>query len=358
MAGNPERTEKPTARRRSRAREEGQFAQSQELTSAVTVAVALTVLSYTLGTGSGFKGLLSSALSAGIHGDLTYELLIKMMRRTGVFFLTAIAPVVTAAVLASLAVNVVQGSPIFGANITGLKWDRLNPIQGFSRLKAKISPVEWLKVILFASIAFLALWTTMCQFWPRIISLPVGDISGSNELIRTALTRLASTVVTAAVIMAVGDFFVQRWRFEKSLKQTKDEVKEDNKATEGNPAIKRKIRTIQRQRAQRRMMSRIKDADVIVTNPTHYAVALEYKSDKMGAPRVVAKGADFIAQKIKEIARFHEIPTVENVPLARALYRSVELEQEIPVELYKTVAEMLAYVFKIRKRAGTERRPR
>ena len=122
------------------------------------------------------------------------------------------------------------------------------------------------------------------------------------------------------------------------------------KALEGNPAIKGKIRSIQKEAARRRMMSRVKDADVIVTNPTHYAVALEYKPETMAAPRVVAKGRNWLAQKIKEQGREHDIPTVENVPLARALYRSVEVEQEIPMELYKAVAEVLAYVYKIRKR--------
>src|SRR2546430_4506619 len=151
--------------------------------------------------------------------------------------------------------------------------------------------------------------------------------------------------------LAVADFCIQRWRFEESIKQTKAEVKEDMKALEGNPLIKGKIRSIQRETARRRMMSRVKDADVIVTNPTHYAVALEYKSDQMGAPRVIAKGRNLIAQKIKELGREHDIPTVENVPLARALYRSVQIEQEIPLELYKAVAEVLSYVYKIRRRS-------
>ena len=123
------------------------------------------------------------------------------------------------------------------------------------------------------------------------------------------------------------------------------------KALEGNPQIKGKIKSIQREAARRRMMSRVKDADVIVTNPTHYAVALEYKPDKMAAPRVIAKGRNWIAQRIKQLGREHDIPTVENKPLARALYRSVKIEQEIPMELYKAVAEVLAYVFKIRNRS-------
>jgi flagellar biosynthetic protein FlhB len=149
--------------------------------------------------------------------------------------------------------------------------------------------------------------------------------------------------------LAVADFFYQRWRFEESIKQTKAEVKEDMKALEGNPAIKGKIRSIQRQAARRRMLARVKDADVIVTNPTHYAVALEYKPNTMNAPRVIAKGRDRIAEKIKALGREHDIPTVENVPLARALYRLVDIGQDIPMELYKAVAEVLAYVYKIRK---------
>jgi flagellar biosynthetic protein FlhB len=161
--------------------------------------------------------------------------------------------------------------------------------------------------------------------------------------------QLVTYVGITTGILAIGDFFLQRWRFEKSIRQTKAEVKEDMKALEGNPAIKGKIRAIQREQARRRMMSRIKDADVIVTNPTHFAVALEYKPERMGAPRVIAKGQDFLAQKIKEKGREHDIPAVENVPLARALYRSVEVDQEIPMELYKAVAEVLAYVYRIRK---------
>jgi flagellar biosynthetic protein FlhB len=350
MARDPERTEKPTARRRERAREEGQFAHSQELSSAVTLAVALTTLSYTLGTGSGFKSLFNSLLAAGSKGDLSYDLLVQMMHQAGVFFLTTLVPVAAAAAAASLACNIVQGAPIFGANITGLKWEQLNPMRGLSRLKMRVSLLEWLKVLTLVTIAFVALWSTMSQFWQRLISLPAADINGGNRILRGSVTHLASVIVGTAIVISIGDYFLQRRRFEQSLLQTKAEVKEDNKATEGNPLVKRKIRLIQRQQAQRRMMSRIKDADVIITNPTHYAVALEYKPEKMGAPRVVAKGTDYLAQKIKEIAKSHDIPTVENVPLAQALYRSVDLEQEIPVDLYKAVAEVLAYVFKVRKR--------
>jgi flagellar biosynthetic protein FlhB len=163
------------------------------------------------------------------------------------------------------------------------------------------------------------------------------------------LVRIVSYLGIALVALAVGDFFLQRYKFEESIKMSKAEVKEDAKSNEGNPTIKGKIRSIQRDRARRRMLSKIKEATVIVTNPTHFAVALEYRPETMGAPRVIAKGQDFLAQKIKAIGRDNDIPLVENVPLARALYRSVEIDQEIPNELFKAVAEVLAFVYRSRK---------
>jgi flagellar biosynthetic protein FlhB len=350
MAGNGEKTEKPTSRRRERAREEGRYAQSQELTSALTLAVVLTTLSYTLGAGGTFRTFLSGMLDLGIKGPASVETFSQMIRKAGTFFLMTSAPVLAAGLIASLTSSVLQGYSTIGAGPTGLKWEQLNPINGLSKLKSKVSLMEWVKTLTLVAIAFFALWSTMSEYWQQLVTLPAHDIHDSTLILRTIVTRLASYIVGAAFVIAVGDFFIQRFKFEKSLKQTKAEVKEDMKSADGNPAVKNKIRQIQRQFSRRRMMARIKDADVIVTNPTHYAVALEYKPGKNAAPRVVAKGMDWLAQKIKEEGRNYDIPTVENVPLARALYRSVELEQEIPLDLYKAVAEVLAYVFKIRKR--------
>jgi len=349
MSANSERTEKPTGRRRQRAREEGQFAYSQELTSALTVAIVFVTLSYTTSSDSSFRTLMTSLLNTAVARDLSEEVLVQMIRQTGTYFLVSAVPVLAAAALASLAGSVVQGLPVFGTNTTGLKWDHLNPIRGLSRLKLKISWMEWIKIIFLVVTATIALWTTMSKYWAEVVSMPGHNLYASNQILRNAAAHLAATVIGTAAVVAVGDVFLQRYRFEKRLKQTQAEVKEDTKATEGDPTVKTKIRSIQRERTQRRMMARIKDADVIVTNPTHFAVALEYKPQKMGAPKVVAKGVDFVAQKIKEVGRTHDIPSVENVSLARALYRSVDLEQEIPIELYKAVAEVLAYVFKVRK---------
>ena len=345
-----ERTEKPTHKRRERATEEGKFAYSSELTGAITLTVSLLVLSATLGSGANFRSLLSTLLQAATTGEVKPEQLVDMVRTAGYFFLMTSAPIFAAAAAASLAGSVIQGLPMFGGNVTGLKWEHLNPMTGLAKLKGKISPMEWAKILLLITICSLALRSTLSQFWQQLITLPAADISASNQILHSAINKLVTYIVGTAVVLGVGDFFWQRRRFEESLKMSKEEVKEDMKSVEGNPKIKQKIRAMQREMARHRMMSRIKDATVIVTNPTHFAVALEYKPETMAAPRVVAKGQDLIAQKIKEVGREYDIPTVENVPLARALYKSVELEQEVPLELYKAVAEVLAYVFKTRKR--------
>jgi flagellar biosynthetic protein FlhB len=195
----------------------------------------------------------------------------------------------------------------------------------------------------------LMVWRTLSGSWDQLVTLPAHSIDSSNSVIRSLFVRLLTNIIGVIVVMAAADFFITRWKFEESIKMTKAEVKEDMKSMEGNPAIKGKIRSIMRATARKRMMARIKDADVIVTNPTHYAVALEYKPEKMMAPRVIAKGRDLIAQKIKALGREYDIPQVENVPLARALYRLVDIDQDIPLDLYKAVAEVLAHVFKLRK---------
>ena len=341
-----ERTEKATGRRRQRAREEGQFPYSQELTSAMTLVACLCTAYYLLATPEGFRAFFVSILQDAATKDGT-----ELIRQAGSYFLMVSAPVFATAVAAALAGNVIQGLPIFASKAATFKWNLLNPIQGLNRLKTQISWIQWLKLIFLIGTVGIIVWKTLAAEWQTLAMLPAHPIESSNEVLRSMTFRVLSYVTGAVVVLAVADFFIQRWRFEQSIKQTKAEVKEDMKALEGNPEVKGKIRSIQRESARRRMMSRVKDADVIVTNPTHYAVALEYKPEQMAAPRVIAKGRNLIAQRIKALGREHDIPTVENVPLARALYRSVNIEQEIPMELYKAVAEVLAYVYKIRKRS-------
>ena len=343
---NGERTEKATSRRRKQpAEDRGQFAYSQELTSAMTLAACAATAFYFLESPVGFRSFFSSLLEQSAKGDTS-----QLIRQAGMYFLLTAAPIFVAAVVAALAGNFIQGLPVFAPEKAGLSWERLNPAQGLSRLKNQMSWMQWLKLTFLVAVVSVVTWKTLAAFWAEIVTLPAHSIDSSNAVMRSLTVRVVSYVIVAVGILAVADFFIQRRKFEQSIKQTKAEVKEDMKALEGNPQIKGKIKSVQREAARRRMMSRVKDADVIVTNPTHYAVALEYKPEKMPAPRVIAKGRNLIAAKLKSLGREHDIPTVENVPLARALYRSVDIEQEIPAELYKAVAEVLAYVYKIRKR--------
>jgi flagellar biosynthesis protein FlhB len=342
-----DKTEKATSRRRQRARDEGQFAYSQEVTGALTLLASIGILSYLYVNPLGFRAFFERMMRAAITAD-TDTALDATIRQSGVYFLMIVAPVFATIVGAALVGNFAQGLPVFAKDGAGLKFERLNPMRGLSQLKTKFSPLEWGKMLVLVLVSGIVLWKTYLLYWPQIIASPGLSAGASISLMRSMLLHMVTYVGITVVILAVGDFFLQRLRFEKSIKQTKPEVKEDMKATEGNPAIKGKIRAIQRDRARQRMMSRVKEADVIVTNPTHYAVALQYKPE-MGAPRVLAKGVEWLAQRIKEEGRLHDIPTVENVPLARALYGSVEVDQEIPGELYKAVAEVLAFVYKARK---------
>ena len=344
---NGERTEKATSRRRKQARDQGQFAYSQELTSAMTLAACAATVFYFLQSPAGYRSFFASLLQQAAKGDTA-----QLIRQAGMYFLMTAAPIFVAAVVAALAGNFIQGLPVFAPEKASLSWERLNPVQGLSRLKNQLSWIQWLKLIFLVGVVAIVVWKTLAAFWDQLVTLPAYSIDSSNGIIRSLTVRVVTSVIIAVGILAIADFFIQRWRFEQSIKQTKAEVKEDIKALEGNPAIKSKIKSIQREASRRRMMSRVKDADVIVTNPTHYAVALEYKPEKMPAPRVIAKGRDLIAEEIKSVAREFDLPTVENVPLARALYRSVDIEQEIPIELYKAVAEVLAFVYKIRKRVN------
>jgi flagellar biosynthetic protein FlhB len=345
---NSERSEKATPGRREKARDKGQFPYSQEVTGVLTLFACLGVAYAVFSDASGYRAFFEGVLRDGATAESDVQMT-ALVRQAGVYFLMASAPIFGAAIVATLVGSALQGLPVFASDGAGLKWDRLNPITGLSRLKGKISPLEWAKILFLVVAAVWVLWSTIRLYWPQLIMAPALSVAAGNNIILGMLVHIVSYLGIALVVMAVADFFIQRYNFEESIKMSKAEVKEDAKSSEGNPTIKAKIRSIQRERARRRMMERIKDADVIVTNPTHFAVALEYKTGMMGAPRVIAKGQGWVAQRIKALGRDHDIPLVENVPLARALYRSVEVDQEIPVDLFKAVAEVLAFVYRTRK---------
>ena len=350
MAGKDDKTEIPTSIRRRKAREEGQVAQSQQVSSTASLTFAVVALAWVLSYRGGFRGLMSRVLETGILDDLSEAAMLAVVNETGAYFLLLVAPILASAWVGALAGNLVQGLPNIATKAFKPKWEKLNPAKGLQKLRTKANPAEWARFFVLLSALIVALWQTLGGNWDELMRSPGIPIEAGNALLREILIRVLTYVVLTLIVLAVIDFFYQKYQFEKNLKQSKSEVKEDNKQMDGNPQVKGKIRSIQREQAKKRMMAAVQDADVIITNPTHFAVALEYKPDLMGAPRVIAKGQDYLAERIKEAGREYDIPQVENVPLARSLYWSVEVGQEIPLNLYKAVAEVLAYVFKVRKR--------
>ena len=349
MSEKDGKTEKPTSIRRNKAREEGQVASSQQVASTASLIGSVFMLSWVLSFRGGFGIFFAGLLEAGITIDDPVMLGRETVRDLGVYFLGLVLPILAGAWVGALVGNLVQGLPVYAKKALVPKLNKLNPVEGLKKLKTKVSPIEWARLFALMGVLVFGIWRTLDQYWSLVVRSPGVPIEATNALLRAVVIQVLTYVILTLVVLAVIDFIVQKWRHEKSLKMSKSEVKQDNKQQDGNPEVKGKVRAIQQEEAKKRMMSAIEDADVIITNPTHLAIALEYKPDSMAAPRVVAKGQGWLAQKIKEKGREYDIPTRENRPLARALYSSVEVGQEIPLHLYKAVAEVLAYVFKVRK---------
>ena len=232
-----ERTEKATSRRRKQAEDRGQFAYSQELTSAMTLAACAATVFYFLESPAGFRAFFASLLEQSVKGDTS-----QLIRQAGMYFLLTAAPIFVAAVVAALAGNFIQGLPVFAPEKAALSWERLNPVQGLSRLKNQMSWMQWLKLIFLVAVVSVVTWKSLAAFWDEIVTLPAHSIDASNAVMRSLTVRVVTSVIVAVGILAVADFFIQRWKFEQSIKQTKAEVKEDMKAVEGNPQIKSKIK--------------------------------------------------------------------------------------------------------------------
>jgi flagellar biosynthetic protein FlhB len=263
-------------------------------------------------------------------------------------------------VLPILAVAVVSGMVACAAQV-GLyvtwepitpDWDRLNPLNGFKRLFSSKATIEALKALLKCGLAIWILWVFLKGQVGNAALFYHKTIPETTTLILQSLSSLFFRLLFAIGVLAIADYAFQRWQMEKQMKMSRREIKEEHKMREGDPMVKSRIRSIQRRIASRRMMDAVPKADVIVTNPTHLAVALKYTPGEMHAPKVVAKGAGIIAAKIREVARSHRIPIVENKPLARTLFKEIEINHYVPKELYKAVAEVLAYVYRLKNVNG------
>lgn len=348
-----ERTEAPTARRRQEARRKGQVARSQEINSAV-ILLASVGLFYFLG--GPFAGRLMDLLRSGLAplpgAELTQENSYTLLVGWGWRFLTLMAPFFFGLMVAGVAANALQVGFVMSEEALSPKWERLNPVRGLGNLLGRRGLVEIVKSPLKLFLIGVVAYFTIAQRAEDILRVggmpPVRAVSIVWEAAFALLVRVAMSVC----VLGLLDYLYQRWEHERSLRMTKEEVKDELRQSEGDPLVKARIRSLQKQVAMRRMMAAVPKADVVLTNPVHLAVALRYDERAMRAPKVVAKGPRLVAERIVEAARRHGVPIVENKPLARSLYKLVAVGQEIPAALYRAVAEILAYVYALSGRRG------
>ncbi|MEK7778972.1 MAG: flagellar biosynthesis protein FlhB [Pseudomonadota bacterium] len=345
-----ERTEPATPQRLQKAREEGQVARSQELTTFTLLMVAAGSL-ILLGSDVMKKLLLIMRAGMQMERELAFQPNLMMTRFAELVFesLLAIAPLLLILTVTAFFAPMFLSGWMVSAKALMPNFGRINPIKGIARIFSARSLVELVKAILktivIGGVAALVIWNNKHEIM-ALLTMPID--AGITETAEYLAISFILTVGAMALVVVI-DVPFQMWEHAKQLRMTKDEIRREHKESEGDPFIKARIRGLQREAARRRMMSEIPKADVIVTNPTHYAVALRYKNDSMRAPKVVAKGVHLLADRIREIAQEHRIPILEAPPLARALYYHAELESEIPEKLYTAVAEVLAYVFQLKR---------
>jgi len=345
-----ERTEEATPKRREDAREEGQVAKSRDLASVAILGSCL--LYFYFGAGSFISQLMDLMKSSFSHLDpsvVTAENIHSLLFSAVYSMLSLLAPFMLTVCIAALLANVMQVGFKITTKVIQPKWSKIDPLKGFSRLFSLQSLVEFLKSILKMTIVGFVAYLTVKNELKDILPLVNQSVWAIVVYISKTSFKILLTTCWVLIILAFMDYLYQRWEHERNLKMSRQDIKDENKSTEGDPIIKARIRRLQRDMAKKRMMANVPKADVVITNPTHLAIALRYEQDSMIAPTVVAKGADYVAEKIKDIAKENGVPTIENKPLAQVLYKTVEVDGAIPDSLYKAIAEILAYVYSLKQ---------
>ncbi len=346
------KTEQATPRRRQKAREKGQVPRSRELSGALSLLAVILLLGWQRDFWVGsWRGFFSRILEVGVEGPNGG---IQLLTLAGVQSLLLIAPVFFVSWVIAFGTSVAQGGFVFASEALTPNFSRLNPasnlkhlfsVAGLSRLLQSLVPVGF--------IVFLAVSLGSRELGRMVTASRLGAwplLSFFSEF----LFEFAWKAALVLLVWSVFDYLFQRWHHERSLRMSREEIREEMKDTEGNPMVRSRVRRLRREMRRRWMLKDVERATVVVTNPTEYAVALEYRPEKMAAPVVLAKGRNLLAQKIREIARWSEIPVIENPPLAQALYRAVRVGDAIPASLYAAVAEILAFIY--RMQAGMKAR--
>ncbi len=346
MADDLEKTEEPTPKKLEDARKEGNVAKSVEFTGFVVLFLSSIILVFYLRVVTNWLEryfyYIYGLIGIEIDKANFYNILIESLE----YFLIIMLPIMIIILIGAIIGNIAQIGFLFTIKPILPKLDKINPIKGLKRLFSIKTIVEGIKTTLKVFIAFLVGFWLFLSFLNEIPKLELMVIFEQLKWFERKALILIFSMLGVFFVFAIIDFIYQKYTYKKSLRMSKQEIKDEFKQTEGNPEIKAKIRQLQREMAKKRMMAEVPKADVVITNPTHYAVAIKYDKQKDNAPRVVAKGVDNLALKIIEIAKKAGVLIVENPPLARELYKSVDIGEVIPPKLYKAVAEVLAYVYK------------
>jgi flagellar biosynthetic protein FlhB len=348
------RTEDPTGKRQNEAREQGNVALSREANFAMmlltTLAVILVVAPWSLQPL--FRTMReivehTDAISLATPNDIS-----SFAFRIWLIMGLALAPPVLLFTAMGVATTIAQtGGLLWATGRLKLNWNALNPMNGFSRLFQAKSLIEWAKGLGKLVLVGIATWIVMSPLYHHVENLIGMDPAAIVPSLSDGLRKLLLTVIGMMIVIAGADVAYQRWSHWRDLKMTKQEVKDEVKNADGDPAIKGKQRARRQARARQRMLKSVAKASVVVTNPTHYAVALQYERG-MNAPKLLAKGVDFMAARIRELATEHDVPIIENPPVARAIYAAVEIDEEIPPQHYKAVAEIISYVLRLKQRTA------
>jgi flagellar biosynthetic protein FlhB len=342
-----EKTEKPTPRKRSKAREKGQVAKSAELAGAMVLMAGL--ISFLIFGGfiyNQVSGFLSYMLANAAQQEISPQNVLSMFTGWYYFLFITVAPVFLFVVLAAIIFNVIQVGFMWAPSRIKPDLKKLNPLSGFKRLFSKRIFFDLFKNIMKLVIVGAVSYTTVAGEMDNLSHLGDMDTMATVIYLLDVCFKIFWRSVLAMLALSLLDWAFQKYTFEKDLKMSKQEIKDEFKQIEGDPHIKARIRSLQREASRKRMMGAVPQADVVITNPTHLAVALSYKPGDMDAPQVVAKGANLVAQKIKDLAYEANVPVIEDKPLAQALYKSTEVGQSIPFELYEAVAGILAHIYR------------
>lgn len=346
-----EKTEEPTPKKLEDARKEGQVARSQELTTAVGLitlfALLKIIVSVLADSFSESFNLFYGSMDTYAHDVFNSGYATAFVNEAMTQILIICLPIFAAAIAAAIIINALQVKWKPTAKPLKPKLSKISPMKGFKRMFSKEKLFDLLKAVVKIALVGYMTYSTLVDEADTINILYDIDLFPAVMLIGNIVINMGIKISIVFLVIGVADYIYQKIKFTRDMRMTKQEIKDEFKQTEGDPKIKGQIRQKMREASRRRMMQRLPEADVVITNPTHLACAIKYDRETQKAPILIAKGADFLAQRIKEVARENFIPIVENKPLARMLYHNVELEEEIPEELYQMTAEVLAYVYSL-----------